>query len=311
MRLRGRKIYVHLSRCLALHERETVPTTCNAEGEKRQLIFVWRGWVWIEEGKGGGFSGAPVRKRSREGVQKSGGSVGSSDHGVEVAVGVMYGVDVVVTQGCSLADLRHLFACGPTGSGEGENFDSLCEDKLRGMLVAASVAAVAYEDTIKIPEFLCNAEDMTELAQQVAPSWVPLSPDITSQPGVDVLEEGTRGVSQDLNFTMRKLSNGVRVVYKRTPFEKKQLSMELHLLGGRACEGHVEGIKTGALSLGLQTAMESGLGVHSYDSLVRYCQLHGNGCSKVERHTRPYPPILAHTVSPFQKPIRDRQRQIS
>ena len=42
-----------------------------------------------KEEKGGGMSGAPARKRSMEGAQKSGGSVGSRDHGVEVAVGVI------------------------------------------------------------------------------------------------------------------------------------------------------------------------------------------------------------------------------
>lgn len=185
------------------------------------------------------------------------------------------GLDALLTWLGSLADLRHLFVCGPAQTSEGEDFDSLCEAKLRDILKTAAGAAVAYEDRVKVPEFLCKDEDMARLAEEAAPSWAALSADIASQAGVQVSEGGTRGVSQELNITMRRLGNGVRVVYKRTPFEKKQLSMELHLLGGRAVEGHVDGIKTGALSLALQTAMESGLGSHSYDSVVRYCQLHG------------------------------------
>jgi hypothetical protein len=54
-------------------------------------------------------------------------------------------------------------------------------------------------------------------------------------------EGGTRAVSKDLNVTIRRLGNGVRVIYKRTPFEKNQMTIEMHLLGGRACEGVVPG----------------------------------------------------------------------
>jgi hypothetical protein len=38
--------------------------------------------------------------------------------------------------------------------------------------------------------------------------------------------------------------------------------------------GERDRVKTGALSMGLQTAMESGLSDFSYDAVVRYCQLH-------------------------------------
>jgi hypothetical protein len=38
-------------------------------------------------------------------------------------------------------------------------------------------------------------------------------------------EEGARAVSKELGLTLRRLENGVRVAYKRTVFEKKQITV--------------------------------------------------------------------------------------
>jgi predicted Zn-dependent peptidase len=176
--------------------------------------------------------------------------------------------------GSQSSPLLHLFVCGPTGSKNGENFDSLQGAQLPDILAAASESATRYEDKILVPDFLLQEEDITALVAQHNPTWVPLPADITAQPAVETSEMGTRAVSKELNMTVRRLDNGVRVIYKCTPYEKNQLSIEMHLLGGRACEGVVPGVKTGALSIGLQTAMESGLAEFSYDAIVRYCQLH-------------------------------------
>jgi len=137
--------------------------------------------------------------------------------------------------------LLHLFVCGPTDSSSGENFDSLRASQLPSLLAKASEGAATYVDKIVVPDFLCQEQDITALVAQRCPAWVPLPDEICAQPALEMSEGGTRAVSKDLNVTIRRLGNGVRVIYKRTPFEKNQMTIEMHLLGGRACEGVVPG----------------------------------------------------------------------
>lgn len=153
--------------------------------------------------------------------------------------------------------LRHLFVCGPTHNREGEDFELLDEKTLSKIIAEASDHAQPYKDTVQVPDYLCSDEEIQALERQVNPSWAVLPEEITRQPSAEVSEGGRRAVSKEMGITMLRLENGVRVMYKKTPFEKKQFTMEIHLLGGRACEGYVEGIRTGALSLGVQAAMVS------------------------------------------------------
>jgi predicted Zn-dependent peptidase len=170
--------------------------------------------------------------------------------------------------------LRHHFVCGPSEHSADDNFDAVDAQRLCAVLEAASDGAVPYSDDVAMPEFLCCEEEMDALERARPPAFVAVSDEVAAQACVERSEGGALVVSKELGMTMRRLGNGVRVVYKKTPYEKKQVNIELHFLGGRASEGHVEGIKTAALPLALQVAMESGLGRHSYDAVVRYCQLH-------------------------------------
>lgn len=182
-----------------------------------------------------------------------------------------------VCHGSRGSSLRHNFVCGPDKDAAGDNFDSIGGARLEEVLRRSSDEALPYEDLVQVPDFLCAEDEVDALVHKCQPKFVPLWDEITSQPGAVVSDGGARVAASSesgLNVTMLRLANGVRVVYKRTPWEKKQVSIELHLLGGRACEGYVDGIKTGALAFAMQAAMESGIGQYSYDAVVRYCQLH-------------------------------------
>ena len=88
-------------------------------------------------------------------------------------------------QGSQSSPLLHLFVCGPTGSKNGENFDSLQGAQLPDILAAASESATRYEDKILVPDFLLPEEYITAVVAQHNPTWVPLPADMTAQPAVE------------------------------------------------------------------------------------------------------------------------------
>lgn len=80
-------------------------------------------------------------------------------------------------------------------------------------------------------------------------------------------------VTDDVSgVTMMRLSNGAKVTFKQTPFEKSQCNVCVHASGGIALETCD---LPGAVQLGVSAMTDSGCGEFSADSIERFCSRWG------------------------------------
>jgi hypothetical protein len=141
------------------------------------------------------------------------------------------------------------------------------------------------QDSGELPEWLLPDGEMDRALAQVGGEKNALvSRQVDKQHGITQLRCGPRPSALFLAIvpdcvprlidSKRRLANGVRVSLKQTKFDAKEAYISVFAVGGRCGEGHVEGIKTGAVVLGMQSALQSGLGPYGPNVVNRYCQLH-------------------------------------
>eukprot|EP00741_Cyanophora_paradoxa_P015086 tig00020848_g14557.t1 len=156
-------------------------------------------------------------------------------------------------------------------------------------IIRATIAkgAEAPEEAV-VPADLVDEAALARLVAERCPKFVPVQDEalralLEAERGVEsgVREEagpaGPRAVDGGTGVVMMQLSNGMRVNYKRTDFERRQVAFLLNARGGRALEAGV-GAK-GAVGIGMRLLTEGGAGPFPLEIIAKWCGRHSVGFS--------------------------------
>ncbi|CAG9466529.1 unnamed protein product [Pedinophyceae sp. YPF-701] len=167
-----------------------------------------------------------------------------------------------VQRGASMTTMEHvdvdtLDDVEPVQPDEAEVWDDPPEGAVRFELEAGEIAAAlsadlgeidALED-VDVPQHLIDPAEVDRKVAELKPEWVPPAGAGEARPAADP----ATGVVQ------RRLSNGVRVNYRRTENEPGAAVLRLAAPGGRSLEdGALAGAGFGSVGVGVRAASESG-----------------------------------------------------
>ena len=125
---------------------------------------------------------------------------------------------------------------------------------------------------IRFPKTLMTPEEMHVLEEQATSSssgFLPMKPFLFSVE-LETCEDPNALVvlDKETGIWRCRLANGIRVNYKRTPFEPKQCSLFVLLPGGRMVEHQLD------VSIGMSVLADSGAGGYSPEVINRFCSFH-------------------------------------
>ncbi len=187
-----------------------------------------------------------------------------------------------------------LFISMPEGGEQGEHMESFTKEAAQEALLASLEGVDEYLDTSVLPEFLIpdehssghnqNSGQISSMSVDENIAFAPQGASVTTdgQTGNTAVlppfkwggPECERTVDSELDLTMLKLRNGIRVTCKKTVFDEKEAQIYVNILGGRAAEGTLPRQTTGAAGLGMEIATQSGIGSLGPSALNSFCSLH-------------------------------------
>lgn len=156
-------------------------------------------------------------------------------------------------------------ACSPKGPEPGD--DSYCdEETLVKTIFEACQAEVAVEEDVPVPHTLVPEEQLKQILEENPPAW---------ESGE--FSDGTPSTPADKltrPFTLRRLSNGIRVGIGRNPSESQRGHLRITAPGGRDAEKRL-GLKSGSMAVGSRAMQEGGaFGPWTREQVELFCVDH-------------------------------------
>lgn len=126
------------------------------------------------------------------------------------------------------------------------------------MVARSSLALIPAPDEWQVPDALLPDEAVEALVVERQPRFVPV--DGASASGEPAPRaDGTVGAAGHGGVVQLRLSNGIKVNYRRTDNEPRGAMLRLVAAGGRATEGQGAGpLGVGVMALGTRTLSEAG-----------------------------------------------------
>jgi len=158
-------------------------------------------------------------------------------------------------------------ACIPKKAGNNESSDSLCnEELLTKAIFEACQLEVEPEEDVVVPHTLVPQEELEEALAKYPAEWME-----------GTFTDGTPNTpAQKLTrpFTLRRLSNGMRVGVAKNDAESQRGHLRLVAPGGRVAEKKL-GFKSGSMAVGARTMQEGGaIGQWSREQVELFCVDH-------------------------------------
>ncbi|KAL4457809.1 hypothetical protein ABPG75_012674 [Micractinium tetrahymenae] len=187
-------------------------------------------------------------------------------------------------RGASLATTQHVDPAAVAAMEESGDEDDVPEGAVRFELEAADIEAALAEqgievearEDVEVPDALLPDDAVQALVAERQPRFVPVdgastSGDAPAQPPRRA--DGTVGVPGHGGVVQLRLSNGIKVNYRRTDNEPRGAMLRLVAAGGRATEGQGAGrLGAGVMALGTRTLSEAGtVGAWSREQVELFC----------------------------------------
>mmetsp|Transcript_42972 Transcript_42972/g.84423 ORF Transcript_42972/g.84423 Transcript_42972/m.84423 type:complete len:677 (+) Transcript_42972:1418-3448(+) len=140
-------------------------------------------------------------------------------------------------------------ACCPRTPEEATEGHYCTEEKLVAAISAAADLPVEPNEDMHVPRTLVDDDDVAAAVAAYPPQWTP-----------GVFSDGTPPTPADKvtrPFTLRRLSNGVRVGVAASPAESQRGHLRLVVPGGRDREAEL-GLRPGSMVVGARTMQEGG-----------------------------------------------------
>lgn len=156
-------------------------------------------------------------------------------------------------------------ACSPKGFEDGD--ESYCdEESLVQTICEACQIEVEPEEDVPVPHTLIAEEDLKKIIEENPPSW---------ESGK--FSDGTPNTPADKltrPFTLRRLSNGIRVGVGQNPAESQRGHLRITAPGGRDAEKRL-GLKSGSMAVGSRAMQEGGaFGPWTREQVELFCVDH-------------------------------------
>ena len=156
-------------------------------------------------------------------------------------------------------------ACSPKGAKPGD--DSYCdEETLVKTVYEACQIDVKPEEDVPVPHSLISEEDLKKIIEENEPAW---------ESGK--FSDGTPDTPADKltrPFTLRRLSNGIRVGVGQNPAESQRGHLRITAPGGRDAEKRL-GLKSGSMAVGSRAMQEGGaFGTWTREQVELFCVDH-------------------------------------
>jgi len=156
-------------------------------------------------------------------------------------------------------------ACSPKGGKPGD--ESYCdEETLIKTVYEACQIEVDPEEDVPVPHTLVPEEQLKEIIKETSPTW---------ESGQ--FSDGTPNTPADKltkPFTLRRLSNGIRVCVGQNPSESQRGHLRITAPGGRDAEKRL-GLKSGSMAVGSRTMQEGGaFGPWTREQVELFCVDH-------------------------------------
>jgi predicted Zn-dependent peptidase len=156
-------------------------------------------------------------------------------------------------------------ACSPKDGEIGD--DSYCdEESLIKTVYEACQLEVEPEEDVRVPRSLVPEDQLEKLIEETQPKW---------ESGQ--FSDGTPNTPADKltrPFTLRRLSNGIRVGVGQNPAESQRGHLRITAPGGRDAEKRL-GFKSGSMAVGSRTMQEGGaFGPWSREQVELFCVDH-------------------------------------
>ncbi len=156
-------------------------------------------------------------------------------------------------------------ACLPKGAEPGSDEDCDEESLLQTVYEACQMDVEPEEDVI-VPQSLVSEEDLKKAIDENKPSWEEGN-----------FSDGTPNTPADKltrPFTLRRLSNGIRVGIGQNPAESQRGHLRITAPGGRDAEKRL-GLKSGSMAVGSRAMQEGGaFGPWTREQVELFCVDH-------------------------------------